>query len=1249
MKPNCKTALAAIRAGVLASLLIACALIAASPAFALGTPGTTEAAWWQLDSRTAPKLLPASGSGVIEASATNLGDAGVSGTPGKPLKLVDVLPAGLEVTTLHALVGTKVNELLPALLNCKLEPIAGGGQECAAKEGKCTVLPATSGGTTVECSVEEGTLEPYEVFEVRLLVKTLSDPSPAGSKNEVRVEGGEAVTGPHDETKLGPPIEAPPRTSTIEVGSAETPFGVERYELAAEDETGAPDVQAGSHPFQMTTTLNLDQTFEELTARHGDVPSVFAQPKNLHFVLPAGLLGNTTAVPQCPDGDFSTLLEDNVNLCKPETAIGVAAVTFNEPTFEPETNEDVPVFNLVPAPGEPARLGFEVDRVPIYLDTSVLTGKNYAVEVTVHDTSTTALLLKSVVSVWGEPGDVRHDRVRGWGCISAGRLARQGIEKCEPPAERPTEPFLRMPTSCSTELETSLSGESWPVGQSRTDLPLQTEGHGVQKLGLLEGCEQLPFGPSISVQPTESNASSPTGLNVVLETPQSSLREPGALSEADLRENTVALPAELQANAGAANGLQTCSAAQMGFEGLGKGLPESAQTVDNEEFSAEVPPCPEAAKIGTVNIKTPLLPEEIVGSVYMATQNADPFISPLAIYIVAQAPVSKVLVKLAGAVNIGANGQLVTTFRNTPQAPFERFELHLFSGPRASQATPAFCGTYSGEASFKPWGEEAAPATKLKPSFAITHGVGGGSCPGEHLSFSPGYGDSLSSHQAGAFTAFTTTIKHPDGQQALEKIELTTPPGLAAVLASVPLCPNPQSIPLQTPPKSHGEVPAPPCPAASQIGETTSVSGLGGDPVELKGELFLTEGYGGAPFGLLAVTDAKAGPFNLGLVNVRSQIFVNKTTTAATIVSEQIPKMVQGVPTQLKELTVKVNRPGFEFNPTNCETLKVTGALAGYEGGKEGLSTPLNVEGCGSLPFAPKLTSSVAGHGSKEDGTEFKVTIESPGLGQANIHKVDLTIPALLPSRLTTIQKACLAATFEANPASCDEGSVIGEGIVHTPVFKNPLRGPAYLVSHGAAEFPDVEFVLQGEGVTVLLDGKTDIKNKVTYSKFETSPDAPFTKFESIFPAGPHSALTPNVPESEDYDLCKHTLTVPTEITGQNGAFISQTTPVKIEGCGGVLPTTTFKAKIKKHSIKGSTLTLVVEVPTSGHLTISGSGLRTLKKTIAKKGTYTLKLHLGPKAAAAVAHKHPVKVRVSVNLAPTKGKGLPAVLTVKFP
>jgi hypothetical protein len=278
------------------------------------------------------------------------------------------------------------------------------------------------------------------------------------------------------------------------------------------------------------------------------------------------------------------------------------------------------------------------------------------------------------------------------------------------------------------------------------------------------------------------------------------------------------------------------------------------------------------------------------------------------------------------------------------------------------------------------------------------------------------------------------------------------------------------------------------------------------------------------------------------------------------------------------------------------------------------------------------------------------VTVESPGLGQANIHKVDLTLPEVLPSRLTTIQKACLEAVFNKNPASCDEGSVIGEGVVHTPVFKNPLRGPAYLVSHGNAAFPDVEFVLQGENVTLILDGKTDIKKGITYSRFETSPDAPFTKFESNFPAGPHSALTPFVPESEDFNLCNHasSLVMPTELTGQNNAFKSQTTQIKLIGCGSVASFITGKTTIKKHSVKGSTLTLVVFVPGPGHLTISGSGLHGLSKSFSKAGTYTVKVKLGPKGKAAVAHKHLLKMKIHAKFTPSHGTVSSASASVKF-
>jgi hypothetical protein len=229
--------------------------------------------------------------------------------------------------------------------------------------------------------------------------------------------------------------------------------------------------------------------------------------------------------------------------------------------------------------------------------------------------------------------------------------------------------------------------------------------------------------------------------------------------------------------------------------------------------------------------------------------------------------------------------------------------------------------------------------------------------------------------------------------------------------------------------------------------------------------------------------------------------------------------------------------------------MSITGTLTGAQGASAAVSSPFQVANCASLPFGPKLAATVGGQASKANGASLRVTVTSAGLGQANIAKVFLTLPKALPSRLTTIQKACVDATFNANPASCNEGSLIGKATIHTPVLKNPLSGPAYLVSHGGAAFPDVEFVLQGEGITLVLDGKTQIKNGITYSRFESAPDAPFSTFETDLPTGPHSALTANVAEKEHYSLCRSKLVMPTEITGQNGAVIKQETKIGIAGC----------------------------------------------------------------------------------------------------
>jgi hypothetical protein len=1104
---------------VAAAILLLVALAPSTPALAEVAPMPH----WKLESRAAPTNLPVDSEGLVILTASNIGDAEVD----TPFEVTDALPANIEATAIHAASkGTPRSQ-------------AESPGACSEPKSKPLVCKFVT------------KLAPYEQVQIIIHVKTTAAGADA---NLVKIRGGGAV-----EAELDLPVS---------VSNEPTRFEVESYELIPENEEFKPDTEAGAHPFQLTTTFNLDETLEH-NFEAGLVAAAPALQKNLSFKLPPGLLGdanvvgNPNAVQQCAGVDFGAQEEGNLDSCAEDTAVGVADVTYNDPITLHFATDVVPVFNLVPAPGEPARFGFEVEHVPIVLDTSVRTGDDYGVTVSVHNASQAVQVLGSTVTFWGVPGDKRHDASRGWECLGDW-AAGKGRPACADPQLSEPAPFLTLPTKCEP-LETVVEGEAWNAGRLQENGEKATFEASSRVGTELGGCERLPFEPSIEVKPDRDSASTPTGMTVKVSLPQQTTLEAQGKAEAAIESTTLELPEGIQASPGAASGLVSCSAVQVGFNqplnaGFQESLAENLQT-ENDDFSALPVTCPEEAKIGTVNIKTPLLEEELTGSVYLASQDTDPFASPLVLYIVAEEKESEVLVKLAGEVQINpSTGQLTSVFKNTPETPFETLTLHLANTERASQETPAHCGSYHSHASFTRGITDTTSETKTGESeFPISTGPNGTPCPGVQLPFAPSFEGGSTNTQAGAFTPFSVTIGRPDGDQALETIDMELPPGLAALISQVEQC-------------TEAQAEANACPAGSLVGHTTSVSGLGGKPVTLGGELYFTgplqqtSTHGAAPFGLLAVTHAKAGPFDLGYVKVFSTINVNATTAAAIVKSEPIPDRLDGVPVELKAINVTVERPGgapFQFNPTNCEGLNITGKLAGYEAGSSGISQPLHLSNCAGLPFVPKLTATVLGHGSKVDGTEFKVTLESQGLGQANVHKVDLTLPEVLPSRLTTIQKACLEVVFNANPAACDEGSDIGEGIVYTPIFKNPLRGPAYLVSHGNAAFPDVEFVLQGEGVTLIVDGKTDIKKGITYSKFETAPDAPFTKFETILPAGPHSALTVDVPETEGFSLCKHvsSLVMPTTIVAQNGKAIEQSTKIALVGCSGVL-----SAKVKKLS-----------------------------------------------------------------------------------
>ncbi len=1067
-------------------------LLAALALLALGAgPALADAPWWHISSEAAPTNLPPGGEGQIFVVVSNLGDSEINGTP-TPVSITTKLPSGLKATSITS-------------------------QQRGESEVKC---PTGEPPTPPLTCTYTGVLYPYEQIVVTIKVR-VEEPSGTNTSlpMEVSAEGGGAA--------------AVSSAQRVQVSGEPVPFGVQSYELGPFNADGTPATQAGSQPFQLTTALALNQTSSRQPV---------ALPRNLRFNLPPGMIGNPNAVPQCTAANFAALAKE-ANLCPANSVIGVAAVNAFEPLVR-IISKTVPVFNLVPAQGEPARFGFEVaGKVPIIIDTSVRTGKDYAVVAEVKNATQTAGLLSSQVTLWGDPGDARHNHSRGWECVAGGIFAGYVGKTCPPTSAEPETAFLTLPTSCAQNPATepilsSTEADSWADPGTFLGAEYAWINFSGQPLGF-EGCAQLPFSPEIDVTPEEHSASTPTGLEVKVKVPQQTTLEVGGLAEADVRDTTVTLPQGVELSPAAANGLEACSEAQIGFQGLN----EATQT---DEFTAQKPSCPEASKVGSVRIKTPLLSHELEGSVYLASPapngegGQNPFNSLVSLYLVAEDPISGVLVKLAGEGQINEGTlQLSTTFKNAPQVPFEELALKLFGGPRASLATPATCGDYATEASFTPWSGTGEVNLSSPPEdFAISSGVGGGPCPSA-LGFSPSITAGSQSSQAGAFTSFALELSRPDGQQALKGLSLHLPGGIAAMLSSVTLC-------------SEAQANSNSCPPASEVGKATAIAGLGPEPyVEGGGKVFITGPYGGAPFGLEILTPAVAGPFNLGYVTVRSTIQVDPHNASITIRTPSLPTELRGIPLQLKRVLVSVDRPNFEFNPTNCNPLQIEGTASGDQGGVQGVSAHFQATNCSALPFKPSFSAFTKGQTSKANGASLTVKVASSA-GQANIAKVALILPKILPSRLSTIQKACLAATFEANPASCPEGSNIGQAIVHTPVLKSPLQGPAYLVSHGGAAWPDVEFVLQGEGITLILDGQTQIKGGVTSSTFNAVPDAPVSSFETVLPQGPHSALTTNLPLSAKYSLCGQKLTIPTSITSQSAVHIEQQTKVSVEGCAQV-------------------------------------------------------------------------------------------------
>jgi hypothetical protein len=1102
--------------------------------------------WWRLGSGARPSVLAPGSEGEIVLSAENLGDAATvivhAEGPPTPVRISDTLPPGLEATGIAG-----------------VQPKLGGSP---------TETVALSCSPDLQHLACESTvpLVSYDQLEVRIKVRVLAgarvcEPgSSACERNEVGVSGGEA-----------PPVHI---ARPVAISQGGPPFGVEEYELTPEEEGGGLDTQAGSHSFQVTGTIALDQGPDGagLAGPPSVGPAVAA--RRIAARLPVGLVADPSTVARCPEWQF--LLSDGEGQgseCPEQAAVGVASVTAQTPGSRETFTVAAPIFNVEPQAGEPARFGFFVPfaNAPVLLDTSVRSGpgEDWGVDLDTSELPQDAGLISARVTFWGAPDGLAHKESRGWGCLELER-ARTVIsyEPCLSFSDEAHPPALvRLPTSCTGALQSSVQVDSWPAGsEPETFMPSEP-------LPALSGCSQVPFSPTITTEPTTHSASSPSGLAFDLGFDTEGLTMAGRLAQSDLKDTVVTFPEGMTIDPSAGVGLGACTQAQYAQATLS--LPAGVG-------------CPEDSKLGTVEIQTPLLFTTVYGSLYLAQPYENPFPeaghpggSLIAVYVIARSRAERgILVKLAGKVAPDpVTGRLTVSFHDDPQLPFAQFNFHFREGQQAPLITPATCGTYTTQAQLTPFSEPAAVLNDTA-SFNITSGSEGSACPAGSLPpFSPHIEAISLNSDAGVFSPLSVELTRTDAMSEIATYSTDLPPGLTANLTGVPFCPE-ADIEVARHKTGAVEQSEPSCPQASLIGHTLVGTGVGSVLDYVPGKLYLSGPYHGDPFSVVSVTSANIGPFDLGTIAIRFALQIDPYTGQVKVDptgSEQIPTIIDGIVTHVRDIRVSIDRTGFTLNPTSCLPLPVSSTLSSSDGQSATVSAPFQATHCRELRFTPSFKVSTSAHTSRARGASLTAKLTMPDAlgGQSNIRQVKVDLPKQLPSRLTTLQQACTEQQFNANPAGCPVASKIGYARARTPIIPVPLTGPMFFVSHGGEAFPSLVIVLQGYGVTIDVVGTTFIdKAGITSTTFKAIPDEPVGSFELNLPEGRYSALAANG------NLCKATrvvtikrkvtigahgrkrttmrtihktergLVMPTLFVAQNGAAIHRNTPIGVTGCG---------------------------------------------------------------------------------------------------
>lgn len=838
-------------------------------------------------------------------------------------------------------------------------------------------------------------------------------------------------------------------------------------------------LQAAGHPDLTTFT-----EFKQEAGPFG--PEPLADTRDLAVELPQGFTANPTNFPTCPFVTFVSSADFTGSPpCPQDSQVGLVEVQLaglSNPVFEP-------LYNLAVPEDKVARLGFIAAFVPIYLDVALRSATDYGVTVTAEGIQNQLPINSIRTKTWGVPADPIHNTER---LTPFEAVICPGGEPCLVGGSRPSglspEPFLTNPSSCGPAI----------LGFTATayQLPGQTFSKSASA-GDIEGCEDVAFEPTLSISPTSLRAGAPTGLEATLTMPQNEATN--TLGTSPLKDAAVTLPEGMTVNSSGADGLGACSAEQVGYE-----------TTNQAN-------CPDASKIGSAEITSPALKRPIQAGIFLRTPEPGHLVR---FWLVSDE--LGVHLKLPAEVELDQNtGRLTTVIPESPELPAEKVVLRLNGGSRAALRNPKSCGEFNAEYRLEPWSESG-------PAVGASHFEIKENC--NPSSFNPQLSAGTISPAAGSFSPFVFDVMGGDDDHNISVIDVTLPKGLVAKLAGVLQCPEEAT--------SSGN-----CPDGSQIGVVRAAVGAGTTPLWIPQPgrdptaAYLAGPYKGAPFSLVAKAPAQAGPFDLGVVTVRSGIFVDPETAEVTVKSDILPQILEGIPIQYRHVGVEVNRDRFTLNPTSCEEMEVSATITSIDGASADTSDRFQAADCASLGFSPNLRLTLKG-GTRRTAHPSLQAILMTRPGQANIRRASVALPHSEFLDQAHIRTVCTRVQFAAG--ACPPGSIYGRASVTTPLLENALRGPVYLRS-SSNELPDLVADLKGE-LRVTLVGRIDSANGGIRTTFESAPDAPFTKFVLNMKGGKKGLLV------NSQDLCKGKHAATVRLQAHNGK-LSRTRPVLRRRC----------------------------------------------------------------------------------------------------